>query len=94
MEQRRGGYHCLLQSLVTSALSLNPLTSRCILNIDVSMINNDVGRHSVVLRSPISLTAGGQIIEFKIWTWTGVQNISVPKARFVNNYYGAHVAVI
>ena len=46
--------------------------------------------HFVVLRSPIVENSGN--IQFKCWTWGGVESVSVPRDTFEANYYGAVIA--
>ena len=84
----------LLTASLDQAKLLNPLTSRCLLNIDVAMLMNDTGRHTVVLRSPISQTADGRVLTFKVWTWAGIREVNVARSKFESNYYGANVAFI
>jgi len=84
----------LLTASLDQAKQLNPLTSRCLLNIDVAMLMNDTGRHTVVLRSPMSQTADGRVLTFKVWTWAGIREVNVARSKFESNYYGANVAFI
>jgi hypothetical protein len=81
-----------LTASVVEAQRLDPSTSRCLLNIDVGMLLNDTGRHTVVLRSPIVQT--GLFVTLKLWTWAGIRDVNVTKHKFENTYFGANVAVI
>ena len=84
----------LLTASVDQAMKLQPLTSRCLLNIDVAMLVNDTGRHTVVLRSPITQTADGRVISLKVWSWAGILDVTVARSKFDNNYFGANIAFI
>jgi peptidoglycan hydrolase-like protein with peptidoglycan-binding domain len=82
-------------SLLTASLQeaelLEPLRSRCLLNIDVGMLLNDIGLHTVVLRSPITETNDG-FVTLKVWSWAGLRDVRVTKAQFEDTYYGANIA--
>lgn len=84
----------LLSASVAEAMRLEPQRSRCLLNIDVAMLMNDSGRHTAVLRSPITQTADGHVLTFKLWTWAGIMDVNVARAKFESNYYGANVAFL
>lgn len=75
------------------AKQLNPAVSRCLLNIHVGMLVNESGRHTVVLRSPITETNDG-FVTLRVWTWAGVRDVIVTKAKFEDTYFGAHVAFL
>jgi hypothetical protein len=49
----------LLTASIDQARQLDSFRSRCLLNIGVGMLHNDSGRHTVVLRSPITETPDG-----------------------------------
>jgi hypothetical protein len=82
----------LTRSSLEHAKNLEPDRSRCILDIDLDMLNKS-GRHSAVLRSPVIEASSGKI-EFRLWTWAGIVPVSVPKEKFVKNYYGATKAFL
>lgn len=81
----------LLTASLQQAKLLEPIRSRCLLNIDVGMLNNDTGRHTVVLRSPITETNDG-FVTLKVWSWAGLRDVRVTKAKFEDTYFGANVA--
>jgi len=81
----------LLTASLQQAELLEPIRSRCLLNIDVGMLNNDTGRHTVVLRSPITETNDG-FVTIKVWSWAGLRDVRVTKAKFEDTYFGANVA--
>jgi peptidoglycan hydrolase-like protein with peptidoglycan-binding domain len=81
----------LLSASVEEAKHLDPTRSRSFLNIDVGMLNKDSGRHTVVLRSPISEAADGTVT-LKVWSWAGLRDVRIPKEKFKDTYYGANVA--
>ena len=82
----------VLTASLNQAKLLEPLRSRCLLNIDVGMLVNDSGRHTVVLRSPV--TESGGTVTLKVWSWAGLRNVSIPKDKFESTYYGANVAFL
>jgi peptidoglycan hydrolase-like protein with peptidoglycan-binding domain len=82
----------LLSASLDEAKRLEPLRSRCLLNIDVGMLTNDSGRHTVVLRSPV--TEAGGTVTLKVWSWAGIRDVRISKARFEDAYYGANVAFL
>lgn len=73
------------------AQSLDPAKSRCVLNIDVALLNDSEGRHTVVLRSPVTQSGDGRV-HLKVWTWARVEDIDVTQEKFEDNYYGACTA--
>jgi hypothetical protein len=81
----------LLTASLQEAERLEPIRSRCLLNIDVGMLLNDTGRHTVVLRSPIAQTGDG-FVTLKVWSWAGLRDVRVPKEKFEDTYFGANVA--
>lgn len=83
--------NALLTASLEQAKQLDPTRSRCLLNIDVKMLRNDTDRHTVVLRSPIIETNDG-FVTLKVWSWGGLQDVRVLKAKFEDTYYGANVA--
>ena len=80
----------LLTASVDQAKLLDPSRSRCLLNIDVGLLVNDSGRHTVVLRSPIA--EGGGFVTLKVWSWAGLRDVRVTKEKFEDTYFGANVA--
>jgi peptidoglycan hydrolase-like protein with peptidoglycan-binding domain len=80
-----------LTASLAQAKQLDPASSRCLLNIDVGMLRDDSGRHTVVLRSPITETNDGSVT-LKVWTWAGVRDVRVTKAKFEDTYFGANIA--
>jgi peptidoglycan hydrolase-like protein with peptidoglycan-binding domain len=83
----------LLSASVAEAMNLEPGRSRCLLNIDVGMLMNDSGRHTVVLRSPVTQTRDG-FVTLKVWSWAGLRDVRVTRAKFEDTYFGANVAFI
>lgn len=81
----------LLTASLQQAKLLEPIRSRCLLNIDVGVLLNDTGRHTVVLRSPITETNDG-FVTLKVWSWAGLRDVRVTKAKFEDTYFGANVA--
>lgn len=82
----------MTRSSLEHAKKLEPDRSRCILDIDLDMLNKS-GRHSAVLRSPVLEASSGQI-EFRLWTWAGICPVSITKEKFEKNYYGATKAFL
>jgi peptidoglycan hydrolase-like protein with peptidoglycan-binding domain len=82
----------ILTASVDQAKLLEPHRSRCLLNIDVGMLVSDSGRHTVVLRSPV--TESGGTVTLKVWSWAGIRDVSIPRAKFERTYYGANVAFL
>ena len=80
----------LLTASLDEAKRLEPIRSRCLLNIDVGMLVNDTGRHTVVLRSPITETGG--FVTLKVWSWAGLRDVNITKQKFEDTYFGANVA--
>jgi peptidoglycan hydrolase-like protein with peptidoglycan-binding domain len=87
------GSNVLLTASLEEAKRLEPVRSRCLLNIDVGMLQSDTGRHTVVLRSPIIETGDG-FVTLKVWTWAGLRDVRVTKKKFEDTYYGANVAFL
>jgi peptidoglycan hydrolase-like protein with peptidoglycan-binding domain len=83
----------LLSASLEEATHLEPIRSRCLLNIDVGMLLTDTGRHTVVLRSPITQTGDG-FVTFKVWSWAGLRDVRVTKEKFEDTYFGANVAFL
>lgn len=83
----------MLTASLAEARRLDPARSRCLLNIDVGMLTDDSGRHTVVLRSPVSLGSDG-FVSLKVWSWAGVRDVRIPTTRFENTYFGANVAFL
>jgi peptidoglycan hydrolase-like protein with peptidoglycan-binding domain len=81
----------LLTASLEEAKLLEPIRSRCLLNIDVGMLMNDTGRHTVVLRSPIAQGADG-FVTLKVWSWAGLRDVRITKEKFEDTYFGANVA--
>ena len=82
----------LLSASADQAILLNPATSRCLLNIDVGMLVNDSGRHTVVLRSPVTTTVDGHVVMLKVWSWAGIRDVTIARSKFESTYFGANVA--
>ncbi len=82
-----------LTASLEEAKRLEPIRSRCLLNIDVGMLLNDTGRHTVVLRSPIVQAADG-FVTLKVWSWAGLRDLRVTKEKFEDTYFGANVAFV
>ena len=80
----------LLSASLDEAKLLDPLRSRCLLNIDVGMLTSDSGRHTVVLRSLV--TESGGMVTLKVWSWAGLTDVRISKAKFEDTYYGPNVA--
>ena len=81
----------MLTASLDEARRLDPARSRCLLNIDVGMLVNDSGRHTVVLRSPVTQGADG-MVALKVWSWAGIRSVSITRERFEDTYYGANIA--
>jgi hypothetical protein len=81
----------LLTASVDQAKLLEPIRSRCLLNIDIGMLINDSGRHTVVLRSPITDTGDG-FVTLKVWSWAGIRDLKKTKTQFEETYFGANIA--
>jgi hypothetical protein len=81
----------LLSASLDEAKQLDPSRSRCLLNIDVGMLVNDSGRHTVVLRSPVTQGPDGNV-HLKVWSWAGLRDVNVTKDKFEDTYFGANVA--
>jgi peptidoglycan hydrolase-like protein with peptidoglycan-binding domain len=81
----------LLTASIDEAKLLDPTRSRCLLNIDVGMLVTDSGRHTAVLRSPITQGADG-FVTLRVWSWAGLRDVRVTTAQFEDTYYGANVA--
>jgi hypothetical protein len=81
----------LLSASVEEAKRLDPTRSRCLLNIDVGMLLPDSGRHTVVLRSPITQGADG-FVTLRVWSWAGLRDVRITTEKFEDTYYGANVA--
>ncbi|MBX3331910.1 MAG: hypothetical protein KF722_16005 [Nitrospira sp.] len=83
----------LLTATLEEAKRLEPIRSRCLLEIDVGMLNNSTGGHTVVLRSPITQTPDG-VVTLKVWSWAGLRDVRVTKEKFEDTYHGANVAFL
>jgi hypothetical protein len=81
----------ILSASLAEAKRLEPIRSRCLLNIDVGMLINDSGRHTVVLRSPIAQGAD-DFVTLKVWSWAGLRDVKITKEKFEDTYFGANVA--
>jgi len=79
----------ILGTDLSQALALDVARTRCILTIDVSMIRPaSSGRHSVVLRAPVTEAADGSI-DFKVWTFARVEPVHVTRQVFDSTYFGS-----
>jgi hypothetical protein len=56
------------------------------------MLVPDSGRHTVVLRSPITQGTDG-FVRLRVWSWAGLRDVRIPKRKFEETYYGANVAL-
>jgi len=79
----------ILGSDLSQAQALDLTRTRSILTIDVSMIRpGSSGRHSVVLRAPVTEAADGSI-DFTVWTFARTEKVHVTRQVFDSTYFGS-----
>lgn len=83
----------IFSGTLENAKTLDPLTARYLLTIDVRMLKVENGRHCAVLRSPITQQADTQV-SFRLWTWGGLHSYLMYPFRFESNYFGATAAYL